>query len=229
MSYIIDLAVKQAVETFNRMIAKDLNGQNWDCTIIPNLSNGKLAKNTVDPGVDTRFECYSKGGRDEKPQFRTMIDVPIHQGDAVYIPGQERYYLLEKEPQKDVDCYSTLATPCNGRVTVTHRTEDLTDDNGYLIEAGKDVDTIFDIPCVVTHHPGYSSTQSTPGTVIEDALIITLQRNPFAEWIQRGERVTIKGDSKAYTVTDIYMDGNPETGRGIIRLVCHAAAGEIQR
>lgn len=220
--------IVQMVKDFNEMISRDLNGQNWDCTIIPDVGNGKTGTAAADPGIETRCECYSKGGREEKPQFRTMLDMPIHQGDMVYIPAQDRFYLLEQEPQKDVNCYSTLATPCNSRITITRHVEDITDAAGYLIEAGKDVDILFDIPCAVTHRPGFTSTTNTPGTVIEDALIVSLQRNSYAEWVQRGQHVTLKGDSKAYTVTDIYMDGNPETGKGIIQLTCRADAGGIQ-
>lgn len=222
-----DHVVEQMVRGFSEMLSHDLNGQNWDCTIIPDVGDGKEGTTLADPGTETRCECYSKGGRGDKPQFRTMLSVPIHCGDMAYIPAQNMFYLLEQEPQKDVNCYSTLATPCNGRLTVTRKMEDTVTVDGYLLENGVIQEIISDIPCVVRHSPAYTTANGTPGMVITDDVTVSLQRNSYTEQIERGQEVRLKDDSKTYTITDIAINGNPQTEKGIIRLSCRAIAGGI--
>ncbi len=222
-----DHVIGQMERDFNEMLSHDLNGQNWDCTIIPDVGDGKEGTALADPGIETRCECYSKGGRSDKPQFRTMLSVPIHQGDMAYIPMQDMFYLFEQAPQKDVNCYSTVTTPCNARITVTRTIEDTLSAEGYLLEEGGTENIIFDIPCVVRHTPAYTTANGTPGMVIADDMTVTLQRNRYTETIERGQEVRLKDDAKVYSITDIQTDGNPQTGKGIIRFSCRAIAGGI--
>ena len=63
--------------------------------------------------------------------------------------------------------------------------------------------------------------------VITDDVTVSLQRNSYTEQIERGQEVRLKDDSKTYTITDIAINGNPQTEKGIIRLSCRAIAGGI--
>ena len=217
------------IRDFNAMLEKPelFNSQNWDCTIIPDVGNGQKAMAITDPGLETRCECYAKGGRSDKPQFRTMLSEPIHCGDMAYIPAQDMFYLLEQAPQKDVNCYSTVATPCNARITVMRYVDDTVTVDGYLLENGWTENVIFDIPCVVRHTPAYTTANGTPGMIVMDDVTVTLQRNRYTEMIERGQEVRLKDDGKAYSINDIRTDGNPQTEKGIIRLSCRAIAGSI--
>ena len=150
-----------------------------------------------------------------------------YQGDMAYIPMQVMFYLFEQVPQKDVNCYSTVATPCNARITVTRKVDDTVTVDGYLLEKGGIQEIISDIPCIVRHTPAYTTANGTPGMVIGDDVTVTIQRNRFTEMIERGQEVSLKDDAKVYSITDIRTDGNPQTGKGIIRLSCRAIARGI--
>ena len=218
--------LEQMEKDFAEMVNHDLNGQNWDCTIIPDVGNGKGGTAIAGPGEQTRCECFSKGGREEKPQFRTPLDTPINQGDVVFIPAQDMFYLLEHQPQKDVNCYSTKATPCNARITISRHYDDVTDPKGFLIEAGGTSDYIVNVPCVSKPHPSLAYANGMPGAIIEDELTVILQRNAYTEQIQRGHTFTL--DGKAYTIYDLHTDGNPQTCKGIIILHCRAITGSAE-
>lgn len=219
--------IEQMEKDFNEMLSRDLNGQNWDCVIIPDVGDGKEGTALAEPGIETRCECYSKGGRSDKPQFRTMLSVPIHCGDMAYIPAQDMFYLLELEPQQEVNCHSTLATPCNGRITVKFKQDDTLTVDGYLLEKGGILEVIEDIPCVVRRNPTYTTANGAPGMIVMDDMTVILQRNLYAEQIERGQEVRLKDDGKSYSITDIAINGNPQTEKGIIRLSCRAIAGGI--
>ena len=101
-------------QDFDEMINRDIPGQNHDCDLIHTFGfDGGMTAFSE----STRCECYARN-QDNIPVFRTSLDDPIFQGMLVSLKDEEGFYLLADRVQKEVNCYSTKATPCNARITI---------------------------------------------------------------------------------------------------------------
>ena len=205
---------------FNRMIASDIPGQNWDCTLIDCHGNG--IDNAIRHGEPARCVCYDKGGRSGLPTFRTSLNDPICMGMMVWIREQGMHYLLTKRPQKNVDSYSTQATPCNKELTFTKDMPPVVDAEGYIIDPGGTREIVRDMPCVVKHSQQISTAQGTPGMTVEDVLTVTMQLNRHTKGIDVGAEAVV--DRQAYKVRDVLTEGT-DSPCGLLILTLQREAG----
>lgn len=209
---------------FDNMIKSDIPGQNWDCTLIDCHGNG--IDNAIRHGEPARCVCYDKGGRSVLPTFRTSLNDPITMGMMVWIREQGMHYLLAKRPQKDVNCYSTQATPCNKDLTFIQNVPPTIDAEGYYItDSGGTREIVRDMPCVVNHSQQISNVQNTPGMTVEDVLTVTMQLNRHTKGIDVGAETVV--DRQAYKVRDVLTEGT-DSPCGLLMLTLQREAGSRQ-
>lgn len=215
--------INQMQRDFARMLEQEIPGQNWDCTLISCYGNG--IDNIRRHGEPARCVCYDKGGRSGKPTFRTSLNDPIKMGMLVWIREQNTHYLLTQRPQKDVNCYSTQATPCTHELTFTQETPREVDDDGHVLYPGGKEDVLRDLPCVVVHGQQITLAQGTPGLVVDDTLTIKTQYNINTAAIDVGAEAVI--DHQTYKVMDMITDG-AEGECGLLTLIMERVAGGRQ-
>lgn len=202
---------------FDTMIKSNIVGQNWNCDLIYTFGLNGLETARSE---ETRCVCFSEDGK-SAPVFRTSLDYPINKGMMVYIQEQEAFYLLEHDPQKDVNCYKTIATRCNAQISIYAKMPDVTDERGYLIRNGALLPVVENIPCVA--RPKQSLKQMDGGLVATDDLEITLEYNPYTANIRENDEFDL-GD-QMYTVYSYVIDGDHERKHGIMRLMCKRNIG----
>lgn len=214
----IDLRMKR---DFDEMIRHEIPGQNHDCDLIHTFGFDGGMTAFSEPA---RCVCFAKA-QDKTPVFRTSHDNPITQGMLVYLRDEERFYLLADRVQKDVNCYSTKATPCNARITIVADIPAETDDDGYLVREETTKELVKGIPCVIKTNPTLSD--GGVGLVLNDDMRVILQLNKYTQDIPIEAHFIL--DGQAYTVCTKTITGDEERTYGTITLTCRPIAGGMSR
>lgn len=215
-------ATKQMIHDFDKMVndREKYPGQNWLAVIYRNVGNGTVS--APEGMLDVPCVCWDKDKRGKEYTFRTMLDDEIKRGDIVYIPEQDRYYLLEKLTRRDPQCWSTIATPCNMRISIYCPMPAEVNDQGYIISPANKFHYIHALPCVQRSEPRFDSVnRNAPGTLALDDLTITLQQNEYTEQIALGDE--FERGLHVYSIVD------KQTDNGIITMHARAKAGETAR
>lgn len=213
---------EQMIRDFNAMVKdrKKYPGQNWLAVIYRNAGNG--IEHAPDGRLDVPCVCWDKDKHGKEYTFRTMLEDEIRRGDIVYIPEQDRYYLLEKLTRRDPQCWSTIATPCNMRITISCPVPDEVDEEGHILSRGYKQVYINALPCVRRPSIRYTGgSQGTPGSVSGDDAEISLQHNSETEKIALEDEFF--ASLHTYTIYDKITDG------GILKLYARAKAGEMEK
>lgn len=205
---------------FEKLLAADIPGQNWDCDLIHDVGNGYP---NTGHSIATRCICWSKDGR---PTIRTSLSDAIRRGDMVYIAAFDGgcFFLLEDVPQLELNCYSARGTRCNAFLTIREEVPEQTDAFGYSVRESGERTLMHNIPAVVRHTPTISSGTGAAGMVVEDELTATLQLNAFSVAVPRESFFEL--DGSRYTITDVQRDGS---NHGTITLRARRQAGHTAR
>lgn len=204
---------------FERMIASDIPGQNWECDLIADIGNGYPG---TGHSVNTRCVCFSKDGRQEEPTIRTMLSDGIRRGDMVYITDYDggTFYLLEAVPQKQPNCYTAKGSRCNAFVTVKESIPPTTDEYGYTITEATEREIVRHIPAVIRHSQTINSGTGAAGMFFADELTLTMQLNDFTAALPVEAYFDL--DGTRYIITDRITDG---ATRGTITYTAQRQAG----
>ena len=204
-------------DDFDYMLSRDIPGHNHDCDLIYSFGVDGGPTASID---HARCVCFAKA-QDKIPVFRTSLDYPIRQGMLVYIEDENRFYLLENRVQKDVDCYSTKATPCNAMITFFEIIPLIVDECGLLVQEETKVYLIMGIPCVVKSNPALFNGEAELD--MSDELRVNLQLNKYTQTIPIEARFVL--DGQTYTVYSKSITGDQQRTHGIITLSCKPING----
>lgn len=189
---------------FERMLTRDIPGQNWDCDIIADIGSGHPG---TGHSISTRCVCYSKDGRQDQPTIRTSLTDPIQRGDMIYLPECDggMFFLLEAVPQMGPNCYSSKGTRCNALITIRETVPASTDQYGYTVTEAYDREALHNIPAVVRHTQTVSSGTGAAGMFFADELTVTMQLNAFSSVVPVEAWFVL--DGTRYIISDITTDG----------------------
>lgn len=214
----MDLMNKMKAD-FERMLSKDIVGQNWNCDIIPDVGNGFPE---TGHSISTRCICFSDDGRQEQPTIRTSHTDAIRRGDVLFLPDYDSgtFFMLEATPQKEPNCYTTKGTRCNALITIKETVPAQTDAYGYTITEAAEREILRNIPAVVRHAQTISNGTAEAGMIVEDELTVTMQKNDFSEAVRL--EAFFELDGTRYSIVDRIIDG---TTHGTITYKCNRQAG----
>lgn len=211
-----------AKQNFDKMLMGNISGQNWNCSLIEDISTRK------NPArihlTETRCTCFKKAG-EKNLIMRTSKNNPLKFGMLVYIKEQDKFYLLKEQPVEQIDCYAVVPTLCTHILDFYVNVPDTVDENGFLIENGYPALIAESIPCEVTRRNSFVTGTGIPGIANEEELILALQLN---ETLDIRAHDWFKLDGKTYEVFDRYTEGNTESG-GILYLTCKRVVGSDEK
>lgn len=206
---------------FDRMIQSDMQGQNWNCDIIPDVGNGYP---NTGHSISTRCICFLSDGRQEQPTIRTSHADAIRRGDVLFLPDYDggTFFMLETVPQKEPNCYTTHGTRCNALISICEAVPAQTDAYGYTIAEAAEKEILRNLPAVVRHAQTISSGTGAAGVFVDDEIALTMQLNAYSEAVRLEAWFEI--DGKRYIIIDIVRDG---TTHGTITYKCKRQAGSL--
>ena len=206
------IIIDRMKQDFDEMIKRDIPGQNHDCDLIHTFGyDGGMTAFSL----PARCVCFARN-QEKTPVFRTSLDDPIFQGMLVSLKDEKGFYLLEDRVQKEVNCYSTKATPCNAQITIVADIPAVTDENGYLVQEEKTIELVKCVPCVIKSNPTLSNADA--GLVLSDDMRVILQLNKYTQDIPIEARFILDGQS--YTICTKTITGDAERTCGTITLTC---------
>lgn len=176
----------------------------------------------------TPIDWKSKiGNSDMNSNFKTTHDIPIHKGDMV-IREDGIVYLLNWNIQNHANNQATQCSECNVTLEFTRHFDDVTDDKGYLIEAGGRKTVVPPIPATQIEYagrPDYSKTENIPGIAPDHLITVYLQWNPTTKNIFLNDQFEI--GYFTYRVINISLvEVNIDKDYGILTLNAKRVAGE---
>lgn len=215
-----------AAKQFDEMLSDNIPGQNWNCTLISCYGDGMSAMKRY--GEPARCVLYAKDGKG-LPTLRARHSTPITQGMIVWVPDQQRHYLLTDMPQLAPDCISTTATPCTKEITVQRHYNAPVSGDGYVLGKEYDATIVADYPCAVHHLLSMEDSTGHAGLIVADRLEILTQLNKCSAAIKMQDFFVLDGST--YRITDIATEGtastvkDPDNMCGLLKLTCQRMAG----
>lgn len=227
-----DKIIRQMKKDFAAMLESEIPGQNWDGYLISCYGNG--IDNLLRAADKIRCECYDVN-KNGKPVMRTVHEDEPHKGHMLWVPDQNRHYLLCGDPVKQVNCYTTIVSICNKELTVTHKNTPAVDQYGFAA-VSKEPDTmdiVRDMPCVVEVGTVLSTLmRNQPGLIVENMVTAKMQYNRHTKTITQGD--TFIMDGQTYIVRDVATDGkvgneDADDYAAVLILTCERVAGGGQK
>lgn len=176
----------------------------------------------------TPIDWKSKiGNSDMNSNFKTTHDIPIHKGDMV-IREDGIVFLLNWNVQNHANNQATQCSECNVTLDFTREFDDVTDEAGYLVEAGGRKPIAPAIPATQIEYagrPDYSKTENIPGVAPDHLITVYVQWNAKTKNIFLNDQFVI--GVFTYRVINISLvEVNIDKDYGILTLNAKRVAGE---
>lgn len=163
---------------------------------------------------------------DNNMNIRCDVQSGIQKGDMLIDP-QGIIYVLDWFVAKQSNNAPSRALRCNMRLSVRRYYEEITDDDGFLIEPEGWKDLFTDLPANAYRYDGrpeYSSVSGTPGVSPNALTLMTLQYNELTKNVRINDRFMWGGQE--YVIVDVDWVGvDFQKEFGTIKLQAKKAAG----
>lgn len=217
-------------DDFRRLLQHDVPYVNYTYELVRDWYD--LNSETYEPiyirAQQTPIDWKSKiGNSDMNSNFKVTHDIPIHKGDMV-IREDGIVFLLNWNIQNHANNQATQCSECNVTLEFTRHFDDITNDEGYLIEEGGQRVVVPPIPATQIEYagrPDYSKTQNMPGIAPDHLITVYLQWNPTTKNIFLNDQFVI--GNFTYRVINISLvEVNIDKDYGILTLNAKRVAGE---
>lgn len=217
-------------DDFRRLLQHDVPYVNYTYELVRDWYD--LNSETYEPiyirAQQTPIDWKSKiGNSDMNSNFKVTHDIPVHKGDMV-IREDGIVFLLNWNIQNHANNQATQCSECNVTLEFTRHFDDITNDEGYLIEEGGQRIVVPPIPATQIEYagrPDYSKTQNIPGIAPDHLITVYLQWNPTTKNIFLNDQFII--GNFTYRVINISLvEVNIDKDYGILTLNAKRVAGE---
>lgn len=180
-------------------------------------------------GQQTPIDWKSKiGNSDMSTNFKVTHDIPIHKGDMV-IREDGTIYLLTWNVTNHANNQATQTVECNATTEFTRHFDDITDEEGYLVEEGGYKVIVPSIP--ISHaeyagRPDFSSASGQPGMHADHLITVSLQYNDTTKKINLDDRFTI-GEFTYRVINVSIAEVNIDKEYGVLILNAKRVAGGV--
>ena len=217
-------------DDFRRLLQHDVPYVNYTYELVRDWYD--LNSETYEPiyirAQQTPIDWKSKiGNSDMNSNFKTTHDIPVHKGDMV-IREDGIVFLLNWNIQNHANNQATQCSECNVTLEFTRNFDDITNDEGYLLEEGGQRIVVPPIPATQIEYagrPDYSKTENIPGIAPDHLITVYLQWNPTTKNIFLNDQFVI--GKFTYRVINISLvEVNIDKDYGILTLNAKRVAGE---
>lgn len=180
-------------------------------------------------GQQTPIDWKSKiGNSDMSTNFKVTHDIPIHKGDMV-IREDGTIYLLTWNVTSHANNQATQTVECNATTEFTRHFDDITDEEGYLVEEGGYKVIVPPIP--ISHaeyagRPDFSSASGQPGMHADHLITVSLQYNDTTKKINLDDRFMI-GEFTYRVINVSIAEVNIDKEYGVLILNAKRVAGGV--
>lgn len=217
-------------DDFRRLLQHDVPHVNFTYELVRDwyALQGKDYEPVYLRAQQTPIDWKSKiGNSDMASNFKTTHDIPIHKGDMV-IREDGTVFLLNWTIQNHANNQATQCAECNATLEFTRHYDDVTDENGYLVQAGGRRVVVPSIPVIHVEYagrPDYSNSASQPGLNPDHLITVNLQWNSTTKNIFLDDQFVI--GVFTYRVVNISIaEVNIDKDYGILTLNAKRVAGE---
>lgn len=165
---------------------------------------------------------------DNNMNIRCDVQSGIKKGDIV-VDDKGTVYVLDWEVALQSNNAPSRALRCNMFLTVKRYHQEITDDEGYLIEPEGWTNIFEMMPANAYRYDGrpeYSAVSGTPGVVPNALTLMTFQLNEQTKNIRIDDRFV--WGNEEYIVVDVDWVGIGIDGYGTIKVQAKKAAGGIK-
>ena len=217
-------------DDFRRLLQHDVPHVNYTYELVRDWYD--LKREDYEPlyirAQQTPIDWKSKiGNSDMNTNFKTTHDIPIHKGDMV-IREDGIVFLLNWNVQNHANNQATQCSECNVTLEFTRYFDDVTDEDGYLIEPGGRRVIVPAIPSTQIEYagrPDYSKTENIPGIAPDHLITVYMQWNATTKNIFLNDQFEV--GNFTYRVINISLvEVNIDKDYGILTLNAKRVAGE---
>lgn len=214
-----------AKNRFDEELQKTIPGFIHEVELINDVGDGFP---TSGSSYRTRCEFYS---RTDQKILRTSLDDPLSIGLIVFVPdlagsldqiGSDGFYMITKDPDQQPDCWKGFPEPMTHLITLNMTVPAKVDEYGFQLAPSTIKTMIKNIPVILHHNQSIQRGSDQPGTIVDDLVAVTMQRNRSSEQIQPGW--WFRKDQNKYVIFDVISDVHG-SGGGILQLLVKRETG----